>query len=42
MSLSVQLASALSANEALVAAGQSVLTFLAADDRVLAAARAEG
>jgi predicted nucleic acid-binding protein len=39
---SVQLASALIANEALVAAGQSVLTFLAADDRLLAAARAEG
>jgi predicted nucleic acid-binding protein len=39
---SVQLASALSANDVLVAAGQSVLTFLAADDRLLAAARAEG
>ncbi len=38
----VQLASALSANEALVAAGQPALTFLAGDDRLLAAARSEG
>lgn len=38
----VQLASALSANDALQAADLSLLTFLAADDRLLDVAQAEG
>ena len=38
----VQLASTLSSKEALVTAGQSALTFLAADDCLLAAAHSEG
>ncbi len=38
----VQLATALSANAALTAAGLSSLTFVAADDDLVAAARAEG
>jgi hypothetical protein len=38
----VQLASALMAHDALRSAGLPPLTFLAADDRLLAAAQAEG
>jgi hypothetical protein len=38
----IQLASALLINEALVAASLTALTFLAADDRLLAAALTEG
>jgi hypothetical protein len=38
----VQLAAALLANEPLVAAGLADLTFVAADDDLVAAARAEG
>jgi hypothetical protein len=38
----VQLATALDANATLVAAGLPALTFVAADDDLLAAARAEG
>jgi predicted nucleic acid-binding protein len=38
----VQLATALTANAALTAAGLSSLTFVAADDDLVAAARAEG
>lgn len=38
----VQLATALVTNETLVAAGLSGLTFVAADDDLLAAARSEG
>lgn len=38
----VQLAAALLANEPLVAAGLAALTFVAADDDLVAAARAEG
>ncbi|NWG21655.1 MAG: hypothetical protein HXY39_15200 [Chloroflexi bacterium] len=38
----MQLAAALAANEPLVAAGLPALTFLAADDDLVVAARAEG